>query len=589
MVNTIFKLLTSIALYALLTLPCYAEDVKVSAGVDQYRVMENLPVKGTIEVTHSKNTPIDPALFNIEGKPIQAELIKEVNIAADGSVIVSIYHFELPQKPKGLHLLPAITLKAGKETYSSVPSTYSVEESEGGQANQPNSSPVSPPPSQGVSHQNVQPYLKLEAKVDGSAPIYPGQHLKFIYRFLYKGDIELTKEDLPLLQTAGFLKIGQRENVDLQEGDLSVSEFSQEVQADKPGTYQFGPSIAEGKTFVVDGSGNRQYLSEVKSEAPIVKVQVLPFPIEGRPASFIGAIGSFALSVQMKNPPEVKVGDKITLAIAIKGKTSNWDTVKLSELCCQPGFTGLFKLGDLPPAGQVNGDVKEFSLDIWPLTDAIQDVPPIEFSYFDPEKKGFTVLRSNQIPIRVIPEPKQGLPSGGDQPQPIPEAQQKEMVEKELHQLATPKPIEIQGNFPLEAADLENLYFTDGWVFLLIPFGLGIIYLQMRLKSSMDKSRNEVKPKTSHQIFMDAMEAYGDPGRFYQYIKQAFITRLFELGLIPSSGISWDDLPEEGASGDVRNFLARIEELRFAGREKADQKSIAEEAKILFKDLQKTM
>lgn len=568
---------------------CSTQEVKISAEVEHNEAVENQPVKGALQVTHSNKDKVDPAHFKIEGKPLKVEFVKDVKIGEEESLIVSIYTFELPPVPKGLHLLPAITLSIGGSTYESIPSTYSVE----GERNArpaPQRRPAPAPSIQNAASDQaaspsssageVKPYLKLEAKVEGSQPIYPGQRLKLVYKYLFEGDIELTKEDLPLLQAEGFKKIGQKEISDKAEGNISVREITQIVEAVKPGTYPMGPSVVEGRSFLTDSSGRRQYISDINSVAPILQIKVLPFPLEGKPISFNGAVGEFTFSAAMQTPAEVRVGDKISLLLEIKGKTSDWNNVKLPDMCCQPGFSGLFKLSDLPPAGQVKNNGKEFILEVRPLTDAVKAVPSIEFSYFDLEKKGYVKLKSPPIPIHVLPETTQALQQNA------PSANTQEIPKTELEKLNLAAPIEIQRNFTLTSSDLSNLSFSDAWVFLLIPFGIGILYLQMRLKESMIESLSLAKTKTSQEIFSEAKEQFAIPSAFYQLMHQAFFTRLAEMGEIPSAETSLQELPFEGPAGKVRSFLTHVDELRFAGREKVDQKEVAARAESLFNELQ---
>lgn len=562
----------------------FAQEIKVSAEVDRYQVRENQPVKGLIEVTHPKNMPIDSSQFKIDGKPLRVQFIKDADIGDNGQIIVSIFTFELPPVPKGLHLLSPISITVNGAAHESISSTYSVESGES--AVPPASAQNSQPASGDVSSQAVEglsPYLKIEQFVEGSEPIYPGQHLKIVVRYLYRGDIELAKEQVPLLGAEGFLKIGQKEVKDTEEADnISMSQISQVVEAMKPGTYRFDKSVIKGKSFIRNAYGRRQYYTDLKSETPPMEIRVLPFPLEGKPASFDSAIGQFTFSVAMQTPPTVRVGDKVTLAVNIEGETSDWNTVRLSDLCCQPGFTGLFKMSDLPSTGQLKDNAKQFIVEIRPLTGAVKAVPPIEFSYFDPKKKGYVVLRSSPIPIQVLPKPIKEEAKGFSSSTPS----QAIPTKQELQKLVIPSPIEIRSNFSLQASDLHNLSFSDMWFFLFIPLGIGLLYFQVRLKESIEATRRLIKTKTAQELFNRALNTSPGSSEFYQILTLSFLVRLMEIGSIPSAEISWQELPLEGVCGDVRAYLSKVEEARFAEYGKLDQQQMILEAKVLFEELQ---
>ena len=85
-------------------------------------------------------------------------------------------------------------------------------------------------------------------------------------------------------------------------------------------------------------------------------------------------------------PTDVKAGDPINLLLGIAG-TGPMDLVQAPPLAELPALTRDFKVPNEPLAGYVEGDRKVFSTTIRPRKDGITEIPPIPFTYFDPESR----------------------------------------------------------------------------------------------------------------------------------------------------------------------------------------------------------
>lgn len=579
--NRFWLLLLGILLFPMLLRS--DDDVQIHAELYPYNIVENKALPGTIEVTHDQSIIIDPANFSMKGQPLKVSLTKNVKIASDNPLMVSIYSFELPPQPAGLEVLPEISLKVGDKIYKSFSSTYEVLPSSSTTPESPSNTPVEPniPSIQTESH--ISGTLQIKAAVEGTEPLYPGQRLKFVYYYYYKGNIGLTKEQLPLLDAKGFLKIGDKEIKDYTVGENSVREITQVVEAVKPGHFSFGPSIVEGLAYQDNASGKTEYgNTTLKSEVPDMSVNVEPFPSAGKPASFNGAVGEFNFDVSLLNSPTITVGDKINLSIKISGKTSDWTGLPLPELCCQPGFSGLFSLSDIPPKEEIKQDSKTFIVEFRPLSDQIKEMPSIEFSYFDPTKRKYVVLHSQPIPLTVKPHPKSAADALLKEPTPV------KKVDETLPESAIapqqPPPIEILGNYPLNPSDLHNLFLGTWWNLWLIPFGAVLIYLQINLRREIFEKERIKKVENSQSLFNEAMIEPAS-ATFFHKLTQAFLLRLVERGEIDSTEISSEDLPNTGMAGEVRAFLCSIEEKRFTGKKSEGETQIMEEAQKLFEKL----
>ncbi len=132
------------------------------------------------------------------------------------------------------------------------------------------------------------------------------------------------------------------------------------------------------------------------------EVNVLPLPDAGRPAGFAGAVGKYDLAY-LATPTNVQVGDPITVRIQISGRGA-LDHVALPPLEAWREFK------TYPPSVKVDMfdplsvmGAKNFEQVVMPQNAAIRELPPLTFSYFDPEAKEYRTVSKPAIPIRVQP------------------------------------------------------------------------------------------------------------------------------------------------------------------------------------------
>jgi hypothetical protein len=139
-------------------------------------------------------------------------------------------------------------------------------------------------------------------------------------------------------------------------------------------------------------------------------IRVLPVPEEGRPPSFSGAVGRFALAVEAR-PTDVAVGDPITLTLSIEDRSgrANLETILPPPLADNAELNRDFRVPSEALSGVVQGNAKRFTLTIRPERAGLERVPAIEFGYFDPDSRSFEVARSAPVAITVRPAERMDL------------------------------------------------------------------------------------------------------------------------------------------------------------------------------------
>jgi hypothetical protein len=251
------------------------------------------------------------------------------------------------------------------------------------------------------------PVLKLQLIYTGENPLYPGQEFYVGYLYTFNASIDLTEEQLPLLEIEGFKKIGDRQADQKQEGALSTTRVIQKLQAVQPGHFVVPASSAKGRAYESSPGGAKKYLQpELKAETSSLEIVVDPFPEKGKPASFNGSIGSFSVKSFLKTPSKVKVGDRLLVGLTVEGK-GEMQTIKLPELCCQPGFSGFLSNTNFPPSFQENVGAKTFTFELSVDNPDISELPSIEWASFDPKEKKYMKSRTAPIPLQVgtMPSP----------------------------------------------------------------------------------------------------------------------------------------------------------------------------------------
>ncbi|MBN9376932.1 MAG: hypothetical protein BGO14_02035 [Chlamydiales bacterium 38-26] len=543
-------------------------DVSINASLDNSQAFQGWPIPGTLEVTHNETDKVEETSATLNNKPLKINLLRNVKISPDSPLMVSIYQFSIPSQKQGTYTLSPINLKVNGKNYQTLPISYEVK----GPVN------LSSQPTRGQAEAS----LKLEALIQGPKELYPGQMTKLVYRYIYRGNIALSKETLPMLEAQGLERIGRYEIQNLSEGETSVFEISQQVQALNPGDFSWGPSLVEGVVYVEDALGNKQFTSTtLSSEAPPVHVLVKPFPLEGQPASFKGAFGKFTIKATLMSPAQVSVGDPLVVDLEISGKTSNWDRVSLPEICCQPGFSGLFKLSDLPSVGKLQENSKNFTVVLNPLSSAVAQIPAIQFSYFDPEKERYQVIDTKALPVSVSSQDMIELRSVA----PLPVKTTSGPVDWiKIYQSLSP--LEPQKMFVLTTRDLNNLFLGSWKILGLIPLLAILTLAQMVLKKVLKQSEKKDR-QTSQDLYTELQKMSFDSLGFFELYKKIFMVRLKEKGLIVDRDMSYEDLPLTGIEGEVRSILKEIDALRYSGSylETGDLKKAYEKGLVLYKKL----
>ena len=251
-------------------------------------------------------------------------------------------------------------------------------------------------------------------------------------------------------------------------------QFQQSVNRTLGGKLYFAFNFQTGAMVMSPGKINLEFEVEVTVEdftrnvfgekrtlkltSHPIPITVKPLPTAGRPDTFTGAVGEFSMSTSAQ-PQEIKTGDPVELTVRLTGKGSlastpipgppppnNWDGFKIHDATDSVRHTDLRNLHV----------VKDFKQMVIPLRPEIRAVPPLAFSYFDPEREQYVTLHSEPVLLRVNGPSVE--PQGGDPA----------LIEPDLPENPSPVKLKTNRSHPGQLAIVPQPLLTQSW-FIALP------------------------------------------------------------------------------------------------------------------------
>jgi len=173
-------------------------------------------------------------------------------------------------------------------------------------------------------------------------------------------------------------------------------DFTREFTPKRIGQYQFGPATLKGQ--LVSGKTEADArLEDVYAVAKPITLTVKDVPSEGRPDSYIGAVGQFRVEADLA-PTKAKVGDPMTLTLRMTGE-GTLENASPPDLAKVAGVADNFKIYEATDEGA--GTARTFTYSLRPLREGIGQFPAVPVSYFDVAEEKYVTLSTKPIPIEV--------------------------------------------------------------------------------------------------------------------------------------------------------------------------------------------
>ena len=151
------------------------------------------------------------------------------------------------------------------------------------------------------------------------------------------------------------------------------------------------------------GGGHEVYNVRRALKTPEVKVQVKEFPA-GAPASFAGAVGRYNISHRLSST-EVAANSAVTLQLTISG-TGNLNFISAPTLSLPTSFE-LYDVKseeNLQNSASGSRGYRRFDYPFIVRAEGNYEITPVEFTYFDLEKKKYVTLATPPLRLVVTPD-----------------------------------------------------------------------------------------------------------------------------------------------------------------------------------------
>lgn len=165
----------------------------------------------------------------------------------------------------------------------------------------------------------------------------------------------------------------------------------------KTGAFVFGPVTLKGRFVTRIDSRNRISAEKIYTAVAAKVVTVTDAPLDGRPESYIGAVGRFTVDANL-NPPRARVGDPVTLTLTLRG-AGTLERAFAPPIGENEAVAERFRVYDATE--ETRGRSRIFTYSLRPLSEKVTEFPSVPVTWFDWEGDRFKTVWTDAIPIEV--------------------------------------------------------------------------------------------------------------------------------------------------------------------------------------------
>jgi len=397
----------------------WAEEVQVTATVDADTVGTQDQLQLTVNISGADSGDAEPPKlpqfqgFDVVAGPSVSTQFQWVNGRASSSK--GFTYVLVPQKA-GHYTLGPVEVRIGGKTYRTQPISITVTQGSSRPSTRRSFDPFG---NEGMTARRPPAGSDVFVTTElDSQRAYPGQQVTLTYRlFTQVGVTGLQLQESPPL--TGFW-VEEMEVATNQRGERKLVngreylEYLVKKQAlfpNTPGKLKI-PSV----TFAIAARTGGDFFGVFGQSETIYRktdelaLEVLPFPSQGRPPNFSGAVGSYNLTASLDRNAAA-TGDAVTLHVKLAGR-GNLKMVPDLALPQLPDFT-IYSSKQAASArlmeGRWIGGEKAWEYVLVPKAPGEQTIPPLSFSYFDPERERYETLTTPPLELKIA----RGADSGG--------------------------------------------------------------------------------------------------------------------------------------------------------------------------------
>lgn len=349
-------------------------------------------------------TPL--AAFN----PRQASISKQSIQVVSGRTTTSFgQDFAITAGPPGVMHLPAVTVVVDGRTYTTNPVDVTI------------------------SRPGTADRMSVECQISDKK-CYVGQPLVMTVRWIVTARVKQGAFDVPVFKSNDFYveDVSESSSANIAAGKQTVIDsvpvavteerqvmrgmegtilsFRNVLIPKRAGRIRLDPltvsaDMAVGRERTNDDFFNpyRVRYQRVSVQSEPLELEVRPLPETGKPPEFYGLVGRYTIAATA-SPTQVNVGDPITLTIRVGGnpflKPVQWPVLEQV-----PGLATNFKILTEKASPFLEAGTKVFTQTLRANSDKVTQIPAIPLAFFDPDKGGYVVAKTDPIKISVCVVP----------------------------------------------------------------------------------------------------------------------------------------------------------------------------------------
>ena len=423
---------------------------------------------------------------------------------------------------------------------------------------------------------SLEPLLRMTI---GKSELYVGEVTPITITALFHRRTQLRNYGHPKLPRENFVvkrfpPPGPAAAIEINGERYTPIQFSSSLSALREGDLSVGPATLDDVVldFPADPGGGgrrtppgfppsffqRMTTRQVTLTSEAIPVRIKPLPTEGRPADFAGAVGRFAVTSRLAQPPQgLRAGDPIAVDLIVTGE-GNFDSLPTPQPDAPSGWK------QYPPKiiQENRGTGLEPGSQVWNQVvipeQPVTEVPSFVLSFFDPATASYQTVRSAPIPVVVLPAEVAATPSPDEAPTKDFSLVDAALPEEKLDDILTLRPA-TGAWLPLTARSRQNITLTSAQAVpaaVLAAFAtIGWKRRQRQRQESAARARTG-QPRRPAEIRRDLRRDSLTRREFYSLAREFIDATAFHSGRPATAA---------GLNGALDSLLARHARYCYAG------------------------